>query len=142
MIAIEDNNSGDSETEEYQPAENNAPDDNGPELQISMHALSDTLSNAKTFPLFVHIGNIKVLALIDSGSTTTFLDPSLMTRAHLPVITNHALVKVTVANENILWTQAVCANVSYYIQGHEFSALSLAEGLRSAGIINCVNGWM
>jgi hypothetical protein len=86
-----------------------------------MHALAGTSSNAKTFPLFLPINNIKALALIDSGSTTTFLDPSVITRTSLP-ITNHTPVKVTVANGGILWTQATCANVSYTIQGFDFQS--------------------
>jgi hypothetical protein len=91
-----------------------------PDLQISMHALFGTSSKAKTFPLFVQIGNTKILALIDSGSTTTFLDPSVIEKTELPV-TNHSPVKVTVANGNILWTQAVCTIIHYSIQGHKFT---------------------
>jgi hypothetical protein len=86
-----------------------------------MHALSGTTSNSNTFPLFIHINNTKILALIDSGSTITFLDPSPMARAKLQV-TNHAPVKVTVVNGGTLWTQAVCADVTYTIQGHIFKS--------------------
>jgi hypothetical protein len=82
----------------------------------------------------VHIGDIKVLALIDSGSTTTFVDPSLVTRANLPV-TNHALVKVTVVNGNILWTHAICANVSCSIHGHDFSSTFRVLELQGYDII-------
>jgi predicted aspartyl protease len=66
-----------------------------------MYAMFGTSSNAKTFPLFIHINNTKVLTLIDSGSTTTFLDPSVLARAKLQV-TNHAPVKVIVANGGTL----------------------------------------
>jgi hypothetical protein len=101
--------------------DNTAAEDNGPELQISMHALSGTSSKAKTFTLFVHIGRAKCLALIDSGSTTTFLDPSVLATLAFPV-TNHAPVKVTVANGNTLWTQALCTDVKYTIQDQEFTS--------------------
>jgi predicted aspartyl protease len=114
LIAIEDNDEGETESHDNKPIETNVDKDTGPEHHISMHALSGTSSNAKTFPLFIHINNTKVLALIDSGSTTTFLDPSVMARAKLQV-TNHASVKVTVANGATLWTQAVCADVTYTI---------------------------
>jgi hypothetical protein len=86
-----------------------------------MHVLSGTSSKAQTFPLFVYIGTTKLLALIDSGSTTTFLDPSVIDRVHIPV-KNHSPLKVTVANGNILWTQAICNDISYTIQGHQFSS--------------------
>jgi hypothetical protein len=86
-----------------------------------MHALSGTSSKAQTFPLFVFIGTTKLQAFIDRGSTTTFLDPSVIDRVHIPV-TNHPPLKVTVANGNILWTQFVCTGISYTIQGHQFSS--------------------
>jgi hypothetical protein len=66
----------------------------------------------KTFPLFVYIGNVKLVALLDSDSTTTFIDPSVVLRTNLPVI-NHKPIKVTVANGNTLWTQTVTPVCQY-----------------------------
>jgi hypothetical protein len=103
LIAIKDDGQGDSDTEEPQPDTRIANDDNSLELEISMQALSGTSSKAQTFPLFVYIGIAKLLALIDSGSTITFLDPSVINKVHIAV-TNHSPLKVTVANGSILWT--------------------------------------
>jgi hypothetical protein len=50
----------------------------GPKLQISMHAMSGTSTEAKTFPLFMHISSVKLVAILDSGSTSTFMDPSVI----------------------------------------------------------------
>jgi hypothetical protein len=99
LIAIEDDDQEHSDTEELQHDTQTITDDTNPQLQISMHALSGTSSKA----LFVYIGSTKLLALIDSGSTTTFLDPSVIDRIHI-TITNHPPLKVTVANGSILWT--------------------------------------
>jgi short subunit fatty acids transporter len=92
----------------------------GQELLISMHAISSIASAAKTFPLFVTIGSMKLVALIDSGSSTTFIDPSVIVKANLPVH-NHEPIKVTVANGSTLWTQAITPSYQYSIQGHDFT---------------------
>jgi ribosome-associated protein YbcJ (S4-like RNA binding protein) len=54
-------------------------------LQISMHAIPGTASTAKIFTLFVTIGSLKLVALIDSGSSATFIDPSIIVKANLHV---------------------------------------------------------
>jgi hypothetical protein len=90
------------------------------QLQISMHAISGTALEAKTFPLFITIGSLKLVALIDSGSSTTFIDPSIIVKADLP-IQNHEPVKVTMANGSNLWTQAITLGCQDSIQGHDFS---------------------
>jgi hypothetical protein len=84
-----------------------------------MHALSSTSSKAKTFPLFVTIGNLKFLSLIDSGSIATFMDPSVIMKTDITV-QNHSPIKVNIANGNIVWTQGVTPNCPYTIQGHHF----------------------
>jgi hypothetical protein len=57
------------------------------------------------------------------------MDPSVVVKANLPV-QNHTPVQVTVANGNILWTQAVTTDCPYQIQGHQlksdFRVLELA----------------
>jgi hypothetical protein len=119
LISIEDADGSDKETEEQGDDNVVADNDDNLELVISMHALPGTSSKARTFPLFLQLGSVKALALIDSGSTTTFLDPSIVDKVGLS-IQNHDPVKVTVANGTILYTQAVCKNCPYKIQGHEF----------------------
>jgi hypothetical protein len=68
-----------------------------PELHISIHALSGVCSKAKTFPLFVPMDDVKLVALIDSGCATTFLNPSVIEKVGLSV-TKTVPEKVTVAN--------------------------------------------
>jgi predicted aspartyl protease len=84
-----------------------------------MHALSGTCSKAQTFPLFVQMGDVKMVALIDSGSTTTFLDPSLIEKVGM-LASHNKPEKVIVANGGILWTQGAISGSPYTIQGHKF----------------------
>ena len=75
-----------------------------PPLQISMHALMGIKSSKKlSFTVTVMLGNTPATALIDSGSTATFIAPKI---AHLA---NYALTptrkrKVVVANGETLWS--------------------------------------
>jgi hypothetical protein len=71
--------------------------------------------------LFIHIGNLKLVALVDTRSTSSFIDPAVIAKSSIQV-TNHDPLKVTMANGNILWTQALTTNYLYTIQGHEFSS--------------------
>jgi hypothetical protein len=47
------------------------------------------------------MGNQKLVALVDTGSTTSFMDPSVVEKSDIKV-NNHDPLKVTVANGNIL----------------------------------------
>jgi hypothetical protein len=89
------------------------------ELQISLHAMSGTGFKAQTFPLFVSMGEVTLVALIDSGSTSTFVDTSVLEKVGLSVHQSTP-EKVTVANGGILWTQGVISARPYTIQGHQF----------------------
>jgi hypothetical protein len=68
----------------------------------------------------VIIGSLKLVALIDSGSSATFMDPSVIVKANL-LVQNHDPIKVIVANGNTLWTQAVTLDYQYSIHGHKFT---------------------
>jgi hypothetical protein len=103
LIAIQDEDTSNREVEPQTDQGNTQEDDLDQQLQISMHAISSTVSAAKTFPLFVTIGTMKLVALIDSGSSTRFMDPSVVVKGNL-LVHNHDPIKVTVANGNILWT--------------------------------------
>jgi hypothetical protein len=67
------------------------------------------------------MGNQKLVALVDTGSTTSFMDPSVVEKSDIKV-NNHDPLKVTVANENILWTHAMTSSCCYSIQKHEFTS--------------------
>jgi hypothetical protein len=118
---VEDDSQSKIEREGNMGVETSNCAEEGPKLQISMHAMSGTSTEAKTSPLFMHISSVKLVAILDSGSTTTFMDPSVIIKTNLPVV-NHKLVKVTIANGNTLWTQAVTLACQYTIQGHQFSS--------------------
>lgn len=113
----EEDETDDTEEQTETPQEK----DDSPELHISMHALSGTMKTGKTFPLFLKVGNVSATTLVDTGSTTTFMDPSIVTKAKLEV-QNHEPIKVTVANGETLWTPALTKACDYSIQGHKFSS--------------------
>lgn len=75
--------------------------EDGEELHISMHAISGTVLGASTFTLRVKLGRIHVVALVDSGSTSTFMTPATAVKSQCK-ITNHDPIRVAVANGNIL----------------------------------------
>lgn len=58
----------------------------GEELQISMHALMGIAATSNTFIVNVKIGNEIATALIDSGSTSTFMTPALVDKIFVPIV--------------------------------------------------------
>jgi hypothetical protein len=106
----------------------------GPGLQISLHALPGTSSKATTFPLFLHMENQKLVALVDNGSTSSFIDPALIERSGI-VVSNHDLLKITIANGNVLWTHAMTTSCSYTIQGTDFTSAFRVLELQGYDII-------
>jgi hypothetical protein len=120
LIALEEDSQFDIELEEARVEENSQKDEESPTLQISLHAMSGTTTETKTFPLFVKVGSTRLVALIDSGSTATFMDPSVIIKTVLHVL-NHQPIKVTIANGNALWTNVVTPACQYIIQGHQFT---------------------
>jgi hypothetical protein len=121
LISIQDEDTSEEGNTKPTPPEEDVTIDDSPELQISLHALSGTSSHAQIFPLFIHIGTLKLVALVDTSSTASFIDPIVIAKASIQV-TNHDPLKVTMANGNILWTQALTTNCPYTIQGHNFSS--------------------
>jgi hypothetical protein len=120
LIAIEECDTSDTKGEEHSGPNPAYEEDKSPELQISLHAILGTISAIKTFPLFINIDNMKLVALTDSGSSASFMDPSLIIRTSLP-LENHEPVKVTMANGNVLWAQAGRPGCQYTIQDHKFT---------------------
>jgi hypothetical protein len=114
LISIQDEDTSGEESTEIVQTEETSVAKEGPEHQISMHALSGTSSHAKTFPLFIHMGKQKWVALVDTGGTTSFIDPSVIQKLAIQV-DNHDPLMVTMANGNILWTHAITSSYSYTI---------------------------
>jgi Retroviral aspartyl protease len=83
-----------------------------------MHATSPSpIHNAMKFQGMV--GNAPVYALIDSDSTHTFINPTVLnTQLHNIVATNPMIVMV--ANGDRMVTDSKCESLQFSIQGQEF----------------------
>jgi hypothetical protein len=101
LVAVEEGDTSNTKREEQSGPNHVDEEDKSRELQISPHAISGAISVVKTFPLFITIDNMKLVALIDSGNSTSFMDPSVIVRTNM-LLENHEPVKVTVANGNVL----------------------------------------
>ncbi|KAJ4750853.1 polyprotein [Rhynchospora pubera] len=65
------------------------------------------------------IGKVPVCALLDSGSTHSFVHPDVITSLHILVSHTNPMV-VMVANDNKMVTDTKCDHLKFSIQGHEF----------------------
>ena len=84
-----------------------------------MHALMGIGAAPNTFSVVVNIGNHTATALIDSGSSLTFISPALAnTIACFPVPSSKLAVKI--ASGGILYSEFTCFACPYTIQGEEF----------------------
>lgn len=86
-----------------------------------MHAMQGGHTPKYTFTLSVKIGDVTASALVDSGSTTTFMNPKFATLAKCTLIPSKKL-RVTVANGGYLWTEFSCVDCQYDIQGVTFAS--------------------
>jgi hypothetical protein len=88
-------------------------------LLISAHAASGT-SSTTTFSIVVTLGSKKGLALVESGSTDTFMDYTFANKSscHIEVT---ASKKVKVAGGGYLDSTAVALSASYMIHGEKFN---------------------
>ena len=84
-----------------------------------MHDAMGIGSTKNTFILTVKAGNTLATALVDSGSTSTFISPQMASK--LPVTTSPtSKIKVVVATGGVLWTEFQAKDCPYEIQGHHF----------------------
>uniref|UniRef100_A0ACD6AK38 Uncharacterized protein n=1 Tax=Avena sativa TaxID=4498 RepID=A0ACD6AK38_AVESA len=104
----------DSEEEESDPTTN-------PPLQISMHAVMGQNVPKYTFTVTVLIGDQTATALVDSGSTSTFMTPACAQRAQCSLLPSNKM-KVIVADGGHLYTEFSCSNCNYTIQGVHFQS--------------------
>lgn len=85
-------------------------------LQVSLHAAMGIGAMKNTFILTVNVGKTVATALVDSGSTSTFVSPDMA--AKLPVApTPNSKIKVLVASGGELWSEFTSRNCPYEIQG-------------------------
>jgi RNase H-like domain found in reverse transcriptase/Reverse transcriptase (RNA-dependent DNA polymerase)/Integrase zinc binding domain/Retroviral aspartyl protease/Ty3 transposon capsid-like protein/Integrase core domain/Chromo (CHRromatin Organisation MOdifier) domain len=66
------------------------------------------------------IGNVPVFALIDSGSTHSFIDPSVLRDQQCQIEPTKPLI-VMVANGAKMVTDSKCTNLQFSLQGHDFT---------------------
>jgi Retroviral aspartyl protease len=94
------------------------PNDQTEEAIMSMHVTSSNpLANTMQFK--VHIGEQPVFALIDSGSTHNFVNPSVVTQDKARVTHSNPMI-VMVENDAKMVTDSTCQNLCFKIQGNEF----------------------
>lgn len=86
-------------------------------MQISLQAAKGN-SSTNTFTLRINIGGKRALALVDTGSTHTFMDLKFSTKIHCHTIST--LEKVLVAGGGELHTGSHTTDMEYTVQGHKF----------------------
>jgi hypothetical protein len=99
-----------------------------------MDALKGKRAIKHTFTLYITIGTEKALALVDTGSTTTFITPELAQEAQCQILLT-IREKNQVANGDTLWTEFICPEIQYVIQGVSFQSTFRFLKLQSYDII-------
>lgn len=89
-------------------------------MSISAHAVQGVSVN-DTISLSVIIGGVQAIALVDSGSSNTFLDKQFVLRNNFPTNSTQART-VTVAGGGSLISDAIVPNCNYTIQRTQFTS--------------------
>ncbi|XP_026378573.1 uncharacterized protein LOC113273013 [Papaver somniferum] len=88
------------------------------DIEISLHALTGTVTG-ETIRIPGILNKHKVSILIDSGSTTSFIDSTLASTLHC-TITPTASMLVIVANGDKTCSTGICSKLQWSMQGHKF----------------------
>jgi hypothetical protein len=100
---------------------------------VSLHALAGVRTpNAMLLP--VSINGHRLVALVDSGSTTNFMSVGLMSRLQLPS-TPHPTIKVQVANGDNIPYQGMARSVDLRVGTEQFSIDCIGLTLGTFNII-------
>lgn len=86
---------------------------------VSLNALQGT-SRPDTFLVIILINGRKAVGLIDSGSTSTFMDQEFAIKSQCP-LKNSEVKKVVVARGGELRSEVQVPEIQYVIQGEQFS---------------------
>jgi hypothetical protein len=101
-----------------------------------MHALMGVTSSKLSFTVTVMLGNTPATALIDSGSTDTFVTPSMAKLAQCALTpTKKRKVVVVVANGATLWTEFIALQCPFSVQGTHFYSDSRVLPLQGYDVI-------
>ncbi|XP_026428676.1 uncharacterized protein LOC113324580 [Papaver somniferum] len=129
MLQVE--NSESQETEEEEDIFEEAVDSLvQPDMEISLHALTGH-ATCDTIRIPGVLNNHKVSTLIDSGSTTSFIDSALATFLQCS-IDSTTPTKVTVANGEHTLNHDICPQLKWSMQGH-----TIVENLRLLPLGGC-----
>ncbi|XBI82474.1 hypothetical protein VPH35_091156 [Triticum aestivum] len=104
------------------------------EMQLSVNALSGA-DHPKTLRLRALIGNQVVIILVDSGSTSSFIDSALLQRLKVTTTTLDTALPVRVANGELLQCTEEVADLHWWVQGHTFKYDFKALALRGYDLI-------
>jgi hypothetical protein len=86
--------------------------------RVSLHAITG-LATVETMQLTVRIGDQTLGALVDSGSTHSFISAAAACRLHLEPLL-HPGLRVTVANGDRVASARICRDVHIFINDEEF----------------------
>jgi hypothetical protein len=81
-----------------------------------------------------YLGNLKVVILIDSGSTHNFMDAALIHKLQL-LINKASVVKVQVANGEVIVSEGKCDGVKVTVQEQSFTFDSYVIVLAGCDIV-------
>ncbi|XP_062173552.1 uncharacterized protein LOC133879017 [Alnus glutinosa] len=101
--------------------------------EITLHAITGS-THPKTMRVIGRIGKHRVVILIDSGSTHNFLDSSLVNKLQL-VINKSCIVKVQVANGEVVVSEGKCDCVNVKVQCHNFQFESFVIVLAGCDLV-------
>jgi Retroviral aspartyl protease len=95
-----------------------ATDEQAEEVIVFMHATSNN-PTYNTMKLKGQIGTVPVFTLIDSGSTHSFVNPSVLQDGIHHIVTTNPMI-VMAANGDRMVTDSKCSALRFLIQGHKF----------------------
>lgn len=95
-------------------------DENQEELMFVSHNAVYGTTRPDTFSVIIQINGRRAVGLVDSGSTSTFMDQDYAVRNHCPLVSTDAK-KVVVAGGGELKSEVQVPELVYQIQGETFS---------------------
>ncbi|XP_026416754.1 uncharacterized protein LOC113312214 [Papaver somniferum] len=102
-------------------------------IEISLHALTGNIAH-DTIRISRHLNKHHVTVLIDTCNTHSFIDVTLTSKLGLHVSPTGQML-VTVANGDSTVSQGICQNLTWEMQGYQFSANLRALPLGGCDIV-------
>ncbi|KAJ4813235.1 polyprotein [Rhynchospora pubera] len=122
MEAVDINHDSGEENEYFEDAYDDTPpltDDTMEEHAVITMCTPSNLTNHKTLKYKGFIGTTPICALIDSGSTDSFVNPNVVHQLSLPTSCTNPL-SVKIADGSMLSTNQLCKNLKFQLQGTDF----------------------